>query len=446
MPNRQRQGIALLTGADDDSSPQLANAADSTATDGTETSGQLLRRLDAHLGGHDEEWLKRLIFRHPKVIPRADPDDDVFFPLVPLAREVHTRAGDIDMLFVSPSGYVTLLEAKLWRNAESRREVLAQVLDYARELANWTHGDLDAHIRRASIPARDGTFAALAAAGADLGDEVDFASRVTRNLQRGRFQLVIVGDRVQPAVEALAGFLHRFTPLPYRLSLVELETYVLPDGRNLLVPATVARTVEVERAVVRVEAATTGASERLTPQASVEPATTHTASAPASSAARSPERRVRLTEEEFFEALAANCPPNAVETARKLLAVTETSEATSVVWTPANAIVRLAIPRPDGADQPLNVFSIGVAGTVHIEGLARPLQAAGLSTQPAENYVSDTAGLVGVDVDPRRGGTARWPRWARNIGLSAMVPVTDAFALRAEQFVEGVLQEARAHP
>ena len=125
------------------------------------------------------------------------------------------------------------------------------------------------------------------------------------------------------------------------------------------------------------------------------------------------------------------------------MAVADTSDATFLVWTATNAIVRLAVPRPDGADQPLNVFSIGVAGTVLIEGLAGPLQAAGLSTQPAENYVADTASLVGVDVDPRRGGTARWPRWARNVGLSAMVPVTDAFARRADQFVEDVLREAR---
>lgn len=55
----------------------------------------------------------------------------------------------------------------------------------------------------------------------------------------------------------------------------------------------------------------------------------------------------------------------------------------------------------------LTLYYIHCTGSVLIDGLARPLQAAGLPPKAAEEYVADPARLVGVDVDRRRGDTAR---------------------------------------
>lgn len=41
------------------------------------------------------------------------------------------------------------MECKLWRNPQARREVLAQILEYASLLRGWSYGDLTARLKAA---------------------------------------------------------------------------------------------------------------------------------------------------------------------------------------------------------------------------------------------------------------------------------------------------------
>ena len=63
--------------------------------------------------------------------------------------KMNTSAGAIDVLYVTPNGRLVLLVAKLWRNPESRRKVIGQILDYAKELSKWKYETLDAAVRAA---------------------------------------------------------------------------------------------------------------------------------------------------------------------------------------------------------------------------------------------------------------------------------------------------------
>ena len=47
------------------------------------------------------------------------------------------------MVFVDASGVPVVVEVKLARNPQSRREVIAQVFDYASALTDWTVDELD---------------------------------------------------------------------------------------------------------------------------------------------------------------------------------------------------------------------------------------------------------------------------------------------------------------
>lgn len=80
-----------------------------------------------------EDRLQALLADHPEVLPIEDIDPS-FSPPRTVGREVLTAAGLIDVLYVSPAGLVTIVETKLWRNPEARREVVGQILDYAKEL------------------------------------------------------------------------------------------------------------------------------------------------------------------------------------------------------------------------------------------------------------------------------------------------------------------------
>ena len=87
---------------------------------------------------YDEAFVQRLAFEHPSCLPIAD-IDRAYERFVPICMELNTPAGPLDALYVTANGRLIILEAKLWRNPEARRKVVAQVLDYAKELSRWDY-------------------------------------------------------------------------------------------------------------------------------------------------------------------------------------------------------------------------------------------------------------------------------------------------------------------
>ena len=55
----------------------------------------------------------------------------------PFAPNCQRRLAEVDALYVNAAGRLILAEFKLWRNPQARREVIGQILDYAKELASW---------------------------------------------------------------------------------------------------------------------------------------------------------------------------------------------------------------------------------------------------------------------------------------------------------------------
>ena len=75
----------------------------------------------------------------------------------------------------------------------------------------------------------------LAVSESEDMDERDFIDSVSRNLRRGRFLLLIVGDGIRESVEHIVDFLQEYAHLNFGLALVEFGIFRLPD---LLVVAT----------------------------------------------------------------------------------------------------------------------------------------------------------------------------------------------------------------
>ena len=78
--------------------------------------------------------MQEILFRYPLLLPIKEVDES-FCPLISLGREI---AG-IDNLYISPTGLLTIVETKLWRNPEAHRTVVAQILDYAKKLNLWDY-------------------------------------------------------------------------------------------------------------------------------------------------------------------------------------------------------------------------------------------------------------------------------------------------------------------
>ena len=105
-----------------------------------------LQRIPLMEKSFNEKWLQTILEQNPEIIPSAEIGSE-FTPLLCIGTEVPVGSGDtrgyIDNLYITPSGHLVVVETKLFRNQESKRAVVAQVIDYAKELQEWTCEQLD---------------------------------------------------------------------------------------------------------------------------------------------------------------------------------------------------------------------------------------------------------------------------------------------------------------
>lgn len=200
--------------------------------------------------GVSEAYIQQLVQEYPSCLPIGE-IDPLFANPVPICTELNTPAGPIDNFMVTPAGLPVLVECKLWRNPEMRRQVVSQILDYAKELSRWSSSDLQ---REASqrLQRRGNVLLDLVRTAGHEVDEVDFNDRLTANLRQGRFLLLIVGDGIKEGVEAIAEYLQGHAGLHFTLGLVELPILAMPDGGRVVVPRIIARTHLIRREVVAV--------------------------------------------------------------------------------------------------------------------------------------------------------------------------------------------------
>jgi hypothetical protein len=250
--------------------------------------------------GYKERWLQRLISRYPNVLP-IEQIEPALTPVIPVCMELPLASGFVDNLYVTPDGELIVGETKLFRNPEARREVVAQIIDYAKDLSAQSYESLNRAIRKAEPP--DGTgghpsadlYEAVAAfAGCEGVVEERFIDAVSRNLERGRFLLLVIGDGIQQGTEDIAGFLQQHAGMHFTFGLIELAIFELPTemGGYLVQPRILARTKNIDRGIVSIE------NGKITAK---PPATQIVSSA-------SVGKTTTITEEKFYEELARNFP------------------------------------------------------------------------------------------------------------------------------------------
>ncbi|CAD6547706.1 DUF4268 domain-containing protein [Paraburkholderia sabiae] len=201
-------------------------------------------------GDYSEADLQRLIHAHPSCLPIAE-IDAVFSEPIAICTELETHAGRIDNFMVTASGLPVLVECKLWRNPEARREVVGQILDYAKELTRWSSSDLQREVRDRLNRGGDPILEMVRAVSPDT-DEIQFNDALTANLRRGRFLLLIVGDGIREGVEAISEYLQAHAGLHFTLGLVEMRLFATPDGGRLVIPRVLVRTRVLTHTVVAV--------------------------------------------------------------------------------------------------------------------------------------------------------------------------------------------------
>ena len=204
-----------------------------------------------------EHVLRDLIHDNPTILP-VHALDPSFGRLFTVARELNIPGvGFVDVLLADERGRLVVVECKLWRNPQARREVVGQILDYARELSRYAYDDLQRQVAIATKRSGNTLYTLAREAGSDL-DEASFVDRVSRDLAAGRFLLLIVGDGITEGTKRIGEYLQGQPGLAFSFGLIEMAEYRYGETgaeRVIVQPRMLAQTTVIERHVIRNEIA-----------------------------------------------------------------------------------------------------------------------------------------------------------------------------------------------
>ena len=203
---------------------------------GLEKPATKLKQLSLSNRTFDESWLQELIYNNPGLLPAGEIDSN-YSKLIPLGREISTPSGSIDNLYVTPKGNLCLVETKLWRNPEAHRTVLAQLIDYAKDLASFTYEELESKVKQFHDNRKKSftSIVDLVKDGKEEFDAVLFEEELRRSMAIGEFLLLIVGDQIRPQVVMLSQAVQAAPHLEFKIGLVELRFYhLMPVNGRLL--------------------------------------------------------------------------------------------------------------------------------------------------------------------------------------------------------------------
>lgn len=205
----------------------------------------------------DEKWLQKLLFEHPELLTLDEIDSEAG-TVLPLRRELPLpRAGGSvfpDLVGVTRSGRLVVVECKLWRNPQARREVIAQITEYAALLRRWSYTDLGERLKQKERwTGTNPIYDRAKARWPDL-DEPRFVDGVTRSLANGDFHLLIVGDGIRSDLIAIVEHLAGSGAGLAKLGLLEIQLWNDAAGRTVVLPRAAMRTEVLTHRVLISEA------------------------------------------------------------------------------------------------------------------------------------------------------------------------------------------------
>jgi hypothetical protein len=209
---------------------------------------------------YQESALQEVIDRWPGILPIAD-----FYPSIEsvcsLGREIPIPVADgeeglIDNLLVTDDAHLVIVETKLWRNPESLRKVIAQALQYCMSVSQLSPEAFESCLRRGDarskrLGADETVFQRACSELSQRADDFEEASDRLRG--NGDILLLIVGDGVRPSAERLVAWMNKTVgAAPFKLGLIELRFYDVPDKGRIIVPKSLLRITEASRHVVTI--------------------------------------------------------------------------------------------------------------------------------------------------------------------------------------------------
>ena len=394
----------------------------------SETNSFQLERIPLNEKHFQENWLQKIIHKNPQILP-IDDIESGFAPLISLGREISTSVGYIDNLYISPNGYLTIVETKLWRNPEAKREVVGQIIDYAKELTNWNFTKLNDGVKNSSQLYNNNSKGIIELINdfekIEENEEYKIIDNIERNLKRGRFLLLIVGDGIRESVEEMVDFLSNTPQIQFTLGLIELQFYKNPnvEGELIAIPNLITRTREITRAIVKIENSTTGSVTIETDfiEEKVKPITV----------------RTTITEDDFFEQLQQNTDYESAEFAKHILATVK-EKGYFVEWRQGAFVAKIL--DPNGSGSKITLFVTDRKGLFYLMQSGDQLKRLGMSNDISLIYAKNTSQLV-KGLFPHPNHPDCWNKYAT---IKEIKPVFPEFMNEVDNYVENIIEQQKS--
>lgn len=207
-----------------------------------------------------EDEIQALLARNVHLLPGAqiDPDNPRRWLLVKREAGIPGHEGGggwwaVDHLVVDQDAIPTFIEVKRSADIRARREVVAQMLDYAANGSMFlSPGQLREWFERDNPESASEDLANLIGeTDADPAEAADmFWQKVGDNLREGRVRLVFVADEIPGSLRRLVEFLNEQMDRVEVLA-VEIKRYRTSKGRGALVPRLIGQTARAQSAKER---------------------------------------------------------------------------------------------------------------------------------------------------------------------------------------------------
>ena len=169
-----------------------------------------------HCKNEDKE-LQRLLESNPDLLPGDQIDPDAPRKWVLIKREMPVTdpatgapRWSIDMFFADQFGIPTLVECKRCEDSRSRREVVAQMLEYAANGHHyWTRSEMRSFAEESAGGAEEFKTALAAIQGASSQSVEDFFSIVEQNLREAKMRLIFFLEDSPNELRSLVDFMNR---------------------------------------------------------------------------------------------------------------------------------------------------------------------------------------------------------------------------------------------
>lgn len=189
----------------------------------------------------EEGKLQDYLEEYPNLIPLADIVEGAS-QLLCIGREVGAGSGSIDLLCVDKDSLLTIVETKLRKNREARREVVGQIIEYASYVCQWTADDVYrvaneyfAKSEKAPQSYKGKTLdEIMKEVVRDTFSDEDFRIRIGQNLRDGRIRLIIAVDELIEPLRATVTFLNSYSN--FDILLLQLTDFEESETKKVLVP------------------------------------------------------------------------------------------------------------------------------------------------------------------------------------------------------------------